>query len=372
MATDKPQPATPSHLLGRVRALQRRARRWAADALLVTNPPDIRYLTGFTGDDSWLLVRQKAATVHVLSDFRFEQQIQRSAPHVVTVMRKRTLAEALASLCRRLRVGRVGLQADYVTLAQRRALVKRLGARSLVTVDDGLLDQRAVKGPQEVSAISRAIRIQEQAFRKTLVYIRPGRTEIQIAAHLEYQMRQLGSEGPSFPTVVAVGSNASLPHAVPSPRKVRDRSLVLIDWGATFKGYCGDLTRTIAVGRMSSKMRRVYALVLEAQRAAIDAITPGKTLAEIDKVARNIIEAAGYGPQFGHSLGHGIGLSVHEQPVLSKRAKGVLEPGHVVTVEPGIYLPGSLGVRIEDDVLVTDRGRRVLSKLPTDLRSAII
>ena len=372
MATDKRQSAAAPHLLGRVRTLQRRARLWAADALLITNPPDIRYLTGFTGDDSWLLVRQRASRVHVLSDFRFEEQIHRSAPHVRAVMRSHSMSEALASLCRRLRIGRVALQADHVTLAQRRALVRKLGARSLVTVDDGLVHQRAIKGPEEVAAISRAIRIQEQAFRNTLAYIRPGRTEIQIAAHLEYQMRQLGSEGPSFPSVVAVGSNASLPHAIPGGRKVRDGSLVLIDWGATFKGYCGDLTRTIAVGRMSPKMQRVYSLVLEAQRAAIDAVAPGKTLAEIDAIARNIIEAAGYGPRFGHSLGHGIGLSIHEQPVLSGRAKGVLEPGHIVTVEPGIYLPGRLGVRIEDDVLVTARGRRVLSKLPTDLRSAII
>jgi len=372
VATDKRQPAAPSHLPGRVRALQGRVRRSAADALLITNPPDIRYLTGFAGDDSWLLVRQRAATVHVLSDFRFEEQIQRSAPHVATVIRKRTLAEALASLCRRLRVERVALQADHVTLAQRRALVKRIGARNLVTVNDGLLDQRAVKGPEEIAAISRAIRIQEQAFRKTLAHIKPGRTEVQIAAHLEYQMRRLGSQGASFPTVVAVGSNASLPHAVSGGRKVRNGSLVLIDWGATFKGYCGDLTRTIAVGRMSPKMKRVYSLVLKAQRAAIDAVAPGKTLAEIDTVARNIIEDAGYGAQFGHSLGHGIGLSVHEQPVLAKRAKGVLEPGNIVTVEPGIYLPGSMGVRIEDDVLVTQRGRRVLSKLSTDLQSAII
>ena len=372
MSGPPPQPASPPHLHDRLRALQRRLGGWAADALLVSNPRDIRYLTGFAGDDSWLLVRKRAATVHVISDFRFEQELARSAPHVRSAMRTGSLAEALAALIRRLRVGRVALQSSRVTLAQRKTLVKHVGARALLAVDAGMLSQRAVKGREEVAAIRRAVRIQEEAFRRTLAHIRPGRTEMQIAAHLEHQMRLLGSEGAAFPTIVAIGSNASLPHAVPGNRKVRDGSIVLVDWGAKFDGYCGDLTRVVAVGRMSPKLRRVYAIVLEAQHAAIDAVAPGKTLAEIDQVARDVIAEAGYGPRFGHSLGHGIGLSVHEHPVLSQRARGVLEPGNVVTVEPGIYLPGSLGVRIEDDVLVTERGRQVLSKLASDVQSAVV
>ena len=372
MSRQNGQSATPEHLRGRIRDLQRRLRRWRADALLLTNPNDIRYLTGFAGDASWALLRQRALTVHVLSDFRFEQQIGRSAPQVKAVMRKRSLPESLAGLTKRLGVGRVALQAGYVTLAQRKDLVRHLGAGGLAVVDDGLYEQRAVKGPEEVAVIRRALKIQEQAFRQTLSYIKPGRTENQIAAHLEYQMRQLGADEASFPTIVAVGANASLPHATPGRRKVRSGSLLLIDWGARVDGYCSDLTRTVAVGRMSPQMRRVYALVLEAQRAGIAAVAPGRTLAEVDQAARRIIEQAGYGPRFGHSLGHGIGLNIHEQPVLSGRSKGVLKPGHVVTVEPGIYLPGRLGVRIEDDVLVTKSGRRVLSTLPTDVDSAVV
>ena len=372
MADQGRQPVTPAHLRGRIRALQGRLSQWRADALLITNPNDIRYLTGFDGDDSWALLRRRAVTVHVLSDFRFEQQISRAAPHVRAVMRKRSLGEALAKLTRRLSVERVALQSDHVTLAQRKALVRHLGAGRLTAVDAGLYRQRAVKGPEEVAAIRRALKIQEQAYRRTLPYIRPGRTEVQIAAQLEYQMRRLGADGASFPTVVAIGAHASLPHAIPGAKKVRPGALVLIDWGARVDGYCSDLTRTIAVGHMSAKLGRIYALVLEAQQAAIDAIRPGKTLAEIDQVAREVIVRAGYGPRFGHSLGHGIGLDIHEQPVLSRRSEGVLEPGHVVTVEPGIYLPGRLGVRIEDDVLVTNHGRRVLSTLPTTLEQALI
>ena len=372
MTATRLQPVTPEHLRRRIRAVQSRLVNWAAEALLVTNPNDIRYLTGFDGDDSWALLRRRARTVHVLSDFRFEQQIGRTAPQVRAVMRKRSLAEALAQVVRQLGVERLALQAGHVTLAQRQALVKHLGAGKLKAVADGLLHQRAVKGPEEIAAIRRALRIQEQAYRHTLAYIRPGRSEVAIAAYLEYQMRRFGADGASFPTIVAVGANASLPHAVPSTRKVRHGSLLLIDWGARLKGYCSDLTRTVAVGRMSAQVQRVYAIVLEAQRAAIDAIRPGKTLAEIDQVARTVIERAGYGRRFGHSLGHGIGLDIHEEPVLARRSKGILEPGHVVTVEPGIYLPGRLGVRIEDDVLVTERGRRVLSKLPTDIDQAVV
>ncbi|HEX7010598.1 MAG TPA: M24 family metallopeptidase, partial [Phycisphaeraceae bacterium] len=188
-----------------------------------------------------------------------------------------------------------------------------------------------------------------------------------------YQMRKLGADGPSFPTIVAADASASLPHAIPGPRKLRKNGIVLIDWGARWGGYCSDLTRVVALGRMPPKLREIYQIVLDAQLAAIDAIAPGKPLKEVDAAARRLIERAGYGRQFGHSLGHGIGLDIHEMPTLSPRSdKGELEPGHVVTVEPGIYLPGIGGVRIEDDVLVTPRGAQVLSRLPKDLKSAMI
>ncbi len=185
-------------------------------------------------------------------------------------------------------------------------------------------------------------------------------------------MRSLGADGTSFPSIVAFGANASLPHAIPGQRKAKAGEVLLFDWGSRYGGYCSDLTRVVAIGKMPARMREVYQVVLDAQMAAINAIAPGKTLKEIDAVARNLIIKAGYGKQFGHSLGHGLGLNVHEQPNLSPRAEGVLEPGQVVTVEPGIYLPGLGGVRIEDDILVTPKGHEVLSDLPKDLESAII
>ncbi len=362
----------PTDPADRVRLLRQRLTKLAVDALLVTNPRDIRYLTGFVGDDSWALVLRRSAQVIVLSDFRFEEQIQREAPQVRMVIRTGPIAEACGKLVQQKKLRKVAVGRDYLTLAQQSQLIKHLGRRTVVPVDDGLLDQRSVKDAREVKAIRDALAIQQQAFTRTLDFIKPGRTEVEIAAYLEYQMRLLGADGPSFPTIVAVDANASLPHAIPGKAKIKRGSLVLIDWGARQGGYCSDLTRCVAVGRMSPKMREVYQIVLDAQLAGIAAIAPGKELKAVDAVARQVIIDAGYGPQFGHSLGHGIGLDIHEQPTLSTRSQGVLKVGQVVTVEPGIYLPGVGGVRIEDDVLVTPTGGRVLSSLPKSLESAII
>lgn len=349
--------------------------KWKASALLVSNPRDIRYLTGFVGDDSWAIVRQDESRVELLSDFRFEEQIQREAPQARAHMRKKGLVEELEKLVKGLRIRRLALQAQHITLAQRQKLVKALGAKRLTAVDDGLLEQRAVKTPDEVAAIRKALDIQQQAYRNTLKFIRPGapgQTEAHIAAYLEYQMRTLGADGTSFPSIVAADANAALPHAIPGATTVKRHGIVLIDWGARWGGYCSDLTRVVALGQMPAKLREVYKVVLDAQLAAIAAIAPGKSLKKVDGVARAIIRKAGYAKRFGHGLGHGIGLDIHEQPVLSHRADGVLRPGQIVTVEPGIYLPGIGGVRIEDDVLVTDHGHQVLSDLPKDLESAII
>jgi Xaa-Pro aminopeptidase len=257
-------------------------------------------------------------------------------------------------------------------VAQHKSLKKKLGKKHIEPIDDGLLKQRAVKSPDEIKAIRAALAIQQQAFVDLRDVLKPGETERQIAASLEFLMRSAGADGPSFPTIVAADANASLPHAVPGDRKLKAGGSVLIDFGARAHGYCSDLTRVVGLGSMPAKIKEIYKVVLEAQLAAIAAIKPGAKLRDIDAAARDVIVKAGYGPQFGHSTGHGIGLDIHEQPTLAARSEGSLEPGHVVTVEPGIYLPGVGGVRIEDDVLVTDKGHTVLSDLPKSLESAII
>lgn len=357
---------------GRLKALRARLRQADVDALLVTNPRDIRYLTGFIGDDSWAVVPARAGKTCIISDRRFEQQIAREAPQAAVVMREGKLAEALQGWVKNKRIDRVAIQPGYVTVAQRQALVKAIGAKRLVAVEDGLLQQRAVKERGEIEAIGQALWIQQEAFKQTLGFIKPGRSEREIAAYLEYRMRSLGADGASFPSIVAVDENAALPHAIPGEKKVTVGSMILIDWGAKAGGYCSDLTRVVAVGRMSREVAKIYRVVLAAQAAGIAAIRPGAKLKDVDGAARDVIEQAGYGQAFGHSLGHGIGLDIHEQPTLGRRAEGTLEAGQVVTVEPGIYLPGVGGVRIEDDVLVTRQGGRVLSDLPKAIESAII
>jgi Xaa-Pro aminopeptidase len=368
-----------SHFTQRIAGLQARFAQAhpGVDALLVTNHKDIRYLTGFVGDDSWAIIPLKTkpekSVVTIISDRRFEEQIQREAPQANAVMRAGAISEAAAKTLDGLGMKKIGLQPDHVSLALFKSLKKAVGAGRLVETPDGLIKQRAIKDAAEVELIKKAGKIQQAAYKQVISQIKPGKqTEAEIAALLELTMRSLGADGPSFNTIVAVGANASLPHAIPGRTRTRNNQIILIDWGARLSGYCSDMTRVIALGKMPAKMREVYAVCLEAQMAAIDAIAPGKSLKEIDAVARDIIAKAGYGNEFSHSLGHGLGLDIHEQPTLSTRSEGVLEPGHVVTVEPGIYLPGVGGVRIEDDILVTAKGREVLTHLPKDLDSATI
>jgi len=235
-----------------------------------------------------------------------------------------------------------------------------------------LAQMRRLKNDDELAAMSRAIRVAEDAFKATLLTIRPGQTELEMAARLEYEMKRRGASGPAFNTICAEGPNAAKPHAVPGNRKTRKGSAILFDWGARVGGYNSDLTRMVFVGSIPPKIGEIYRIALEAQQAAIAAIRPGRKMCDVDGVARKIITDAGYGKQFTHGLGHGLGLEVHEAPSLSWRSKEELVPGMVVTVEPGIYLPGIGGVRIEDDVLVTSRGHRVLTHLNKSLESAVI
>lgn len=364
---------TPKHIQDRVARLRQRLDGRKGAALLVTNYVDVQYLTGFTGGDSWLVVPLDSGRVYLLSDFRYAEQIKQQSPHVVAIIRKKGFGEELAKLGRKIKLKKLLLQRDHVTLAQRKMLVKHLTAGKLGDVDDGLLDQRAVKDAAELKLIRKAIDIQQQAFLDTRKHMKPGMSESEVAAFLEYRMCVLGADGPSFDSIVAFGKNASKPHAFPSPRaKLKRGSMSQFDWGAKFDGYCSDMSRMVTLGKPPKKLREIYDIVLEAQLAAIDVIKPGATFKEIDEAARSVIKKAGYAKQFGHGTGHGIGLDIHENPVVSYRSKEVAQPGHVVTVEPGIYLPGLGGVRIEDDVLVTPRGHRVLCDLPKTYESTMI
>jgi Xaa-Pro dipeptidase len=228
------------------------------------------------------------------------------------------------------------------------------------------------KDEVEIAAIERAASVHQDAMRAALANLSIGMTELEFCASLEYEMKVRGASGPSFGTMVCSGAHSSIIHHVTGPGKI-ERGTLLLDWGAIVDGYCSDMTRTFGVGELPPKVRELYDVVLEAQTAAIDACAPGKICAEIDAVARGIIDRAGFGAYFGHGLGHGLGLDIHEEPYFNDLATEVaLEPGMVMTVEPGIYLPGVGGVRIEDDVLITDDGCRLLTSFPKDPEAAVI
>jgi Xaa-Pro aminopeptidase len=266
-----------------------------------------------------------------------------------------------------------------MTLAQRDGLLDlfsgnrkgpRRGRLKLTPTDNLIIELRHIKDAHEIAILEGAIAAAEGAFTAMRSQIRPGMTESEIAGRLGFEMRKRGALNSSFDSIVAVGPNGSLPHYRPTDVKLGSATSLLVDWGALYQNYCSDLTRVLFFGAPSSKMREIYEITLEAQMAAIAAIKPGKKARAIDKIARDIITKAGYGKNYGHGLGHGIGRDIHETIAFNKISKITLKPGMVLTVEPGIYLPGIGGVRIEDDILVTETGCRVLTKLPKSLEWA--
>jgi len=362
--------AWPKALLQRLRNVRDRISDSKADALLIVNPADIRYLTGFCGEDAWMAVT--ARTVVILSDTRFKEELDRDHAYARSIMRKKPLSEELAKIVKGQKIRKLAYQADYMTVTQRQAIVKQIGASKLKEVSGWLIKQRAIKDDGELKLIRKAINIQEEAFEQLRGQIKPGMTEKQVCAHLEFNMKSLGADGPSFPTIVGFGPNSSINHYSPGDAKLKKNQPILIDFGALYNGYRSDMTRVLVVGKFSRQMAEIYQVVADAQQAGIEAIAPGTALADVDKAARKVIKDAGYGKWFRHGLGHGIGLDVHEEPRLSGKADGELKPGQVVTVEPGVYLPGVGGVRLENDILVTKNGHRDLSGLPIGLESAMI
>lgn len=353
----------------RLSQCRRRMKKHRINAYLITSPTDYLYLTGFSGEDSAVLIT--ARDVHLITDRRFEESSRRECPWAKARMRQGLLNDEIVKACQELKIKLLAIQADCMSVADHAALRKMNRATRLLSAPAIPSIMRRIKSPTEITAIRKAIRIAEEAFEAMTRSIRIGQTELALAARLEFEMKTRGASAPSFPTICAEGANAALPHAHPGTRRVKNGSAILFDWGARVGGYCSDLTRMVFVGSMPRRLGAVYEIVLEAQKRAIAAIQPGQRMCDIDAVARDYITGAGYGEAFGHGLGHGLGLNVHEAPSLSWRSKEKLAAGTVVTVEPGIYLPGVGGVRIEDDVLVTPAGRRVLSRLGKETKDAI-
>jgi len=332
------------------------------DALLISNPINVRYLSGFTGGAGYLLIGPNTDTI--LSDPRFTIQIEEECPGLEAVIRPRSesASKTLLKLLGKTTTGKLGIESESVTIAQQERLFQSLARWSPVPTKNFVEDFRQVKDRDELLEIRRAIDIAAGAFQHVREQLQASMSEIDICILLEHHMRLQGAEDKSFPSIIGAGARAALPHASPSKQTITGKSHLLFDWGCVVNGYMSDLTRVLILTPGDRKLRTVYETVLKAQNAAIAAIKPGKTCEEIDAIARCIIADAGFGKHFGHGLGHSIGLRIHEDPRLAPGDKTILKAGMVLTVEPGIYLKGWGGVRIEDDILVTKTGCEVLSR----------
>ena len=344
--------------------LRRQLKRQSMDSILVTNFTNVTYLTGFTGDDSYLLLTPKDAVM--VSDTRYTQQLQEECPDLEIVIRTSAvpMMASLAKLARKAGVRDLTIESQSMSLALFDQLDATLTGIDLVRSSGLVEGLREIKDAKEIQQIRAAIKLAERAFAVVRASLRPERTEKEVAHDIENQIRLFGGSGCSFPPIVAVGPRAALPHANPTNHQIKESGFVLIDWGAVGDLYISDLTRVLVTGKVPPKLEQIYNIVLAAQKKAISKIKPGAMMNEVDATARSVIAKAGYGKRFGHSLGHGIGLEVHEGPGLAPSQQRPLKVGMVVTVEPGIYLPNWGGVRIEDDILVTRDGHEVLSSVP--------
>ncbi len=330
------------------------------DGIFVKGDTSIRYFTGFTGGESLLYVDQE--NILLITDSRYTLQAKNQAHGCKVIEHK----DGFWSEVAKLKLGtRLALDGDYFSYSEQCYLAKAQPEARWKNLELSLL--RQMKSPEEIELIKRAVAISDEAFAQLIPHIKVGLREETLAAMLEYNMRMLGSEAMVFTTIVASGKRGSLPHGVASPKQIEQGELVTFDFGATYQGYRSDITRTVAVGRIEPWQREIYHIVLAANLLGEQKVKPGVSGAYVDGVVRKFIAGKGYGAYFGHGLGHGVGLDIHEQPVLNRRNVKPLPVNAIVTVEPGIYLPNQGGVRIEDTVLVTSEGCLRLTEAPKEL-----
>ena len=386
------------YLAVRHRSVRKALESASVDALIVTHLPNIFYLTGFTGTAAIAIVT--AAKVGLLTDFRYVALVDRMLegghgwPDAVMVRVQGSYDEALASVIEEWEIKRAGFEAEHLSVSRHLWLTGRLGAndsappgrdtrRQLVRTERIVEQARLRKDAHEIATLRAAARLLSEVARDVLRTVRPGPSEREFAALVDYKLTSAGFAGPAFDTIVAAGANAALPHARPGTRRLQAGELVLLDFGGVYDGYCVDLTRTVCLGRPDDEMRRVYDAVAQGQRAALAAVKPGVAAAAVDAAARTVLSERGLGEAFGHGTGHGLGIEVHEAPRVapyrssspSSSSQGetsaadteIIEEGMVFTIEPGAYLPGWGGVRLEDDVLVTAEGCELLTDVPREL-----
>ncbi len=334
------------------------------DGLLVTSSYNRFYMTGFTGSSGVALISKEKAVF--ITDFRYIEQAMKQAPAFEIIKHTSLITSEIAAQVKKLGITKLGFEQNHVTFSQYAGYQKEIQV-DLVPVSDVVEKLRLIKSPAEIKILKEAAQIADATFEHILNFLRPGLTEIEVSNELEFFMRKQGATSSSFDIIVASGARSALPHGVATDKVIEKGDFVTMDFGALYNGYISDITRTVAVGEPSAELKNIYEIVREAQQHGMDHIKPGLTGKEADALTRDIITGKGYGEYFGHSTGHGIGVEVHEGPFLSSKSEIVLEPNMAVTVEPGIYLPGVGGVRIEDDTIITDTGNESLTHSTKDL-----
>lgn len=344
--------------MSRLENLRGNFKEYGIDGMLITSGSNRRYMSNFTGTAGVLLISSTEAKL--ITDFRYIDQATEQASEYEIVQHKKTMHEEIAKQVKELGIEKLGFEQDYLTFATFSTYDKAVDA-TLVPIS-GLIEKlRLIKDATELKTLKEAAEIADATFEHIIQYIKPGMTELQVSNELEFFMRKQGATSSSFAIIVASGVRSALPHGVATDKIIKAGEMVTLDFGALYKGYCSDVTRTVAVGEPIDELKKIYDIVLQSQLKGIQEIKPGLTGKEADNITRDYITEHGYGEYFGHSTGHGIGLDIHEGPRLAGTSDEILKPGMVVTVEPGIYISGLGGVRIEDDLVITETGNEKLT-----------
>ncbi len=335
------------------------------DGALITKRENYMYLSGFSGSSANLLITEKKA--YLLTDFRYIEQSSKQAPLFEIVQHKPNILDTISEIVNSESINKLGFEEQSVTYYEYKEYTNKMKNTDFFGIGSIVDDQRAIKDEQEIEIINKAVQIADGAFTHVLSMIKPGITELDVAAELEYKMKKLGASGASFETIVASGLRSSMPHGIASEKKLELGDTITMDFGAMYNHYCSDITRTVFLGQPKMEMVNIYNIVLNAQLTSEKGAKSGRTGKEVDKIARDIIYQNGYEGKFGHGLGHGVGLEIHESPRLSMGGDRELENNMAVTIEPGIYVEGLGGVRIEDTIIIQDNNPRVLTKSKKDL-----
>ncbi|MBM4160827.1 MAG: aminopeptidase P family protein [Ignavibacteria bacterium] len=349
----------------RLHALRRSMSHASLDGLLVTHLPHVRYLTGFSGSNGLCIITRRSQCF--ITDTRYRDQAKSEVKHFRIVTSRNSLFEAAAQEPAMARRMRLGFDSKHLSVAGWQSLKKHLRRIALVPTESFVDGLASIKDDSEIASIRRAVRISDEVFSLIIHLLKPGLSELDVAAEIGYLHRKLGAEADAFEPIVASGPRAAWPHARASAKRIRSGEVVILDFGCRVNGYNSDCTRTVAVGRPSVRMRKVHQIVLDAQLRAVDAARGRIAARTLDAVARSYIKKMGYGKFFPHSLGHGLGLEVHEAPRISSLSKDFIQPGNVVTIEPGVYMPGLGGVRIEDAIIIREDDCSVLNRSPKEL-----